>query len=48
MGTNKSDKITHSPTLPDTDDEGGDIEWPVHGIWGLKVHNKTVSWLSRT
>jgi len=30
MGTNKSDKITCSPTLPDTDGEGGDTEWPVH------------------
>ena len=34
MATNKSDKIAPSPTPPDTDDEGEDIEWPVHGIVG--------------
>jgi hypothetical protein len=37
MGTKSSDKIARSPTPPDTDDEGGDIEWPVHGIVGEDV-----------
>jgi len=37
MGTKSSDKIARSPTPPDTDDEGEDIEWPVHGIVGEDV-----------
>ena len=37
MSTNNSNKIARSPTPPDTDDEGGDIEWLVHGIVGEDV-----------
>ena len=42
MRTNNSDKIARSPsqtqTPLNTDDEGGDIEWPVHGMVGEDVN----------
>ena len=38
MGTKSDkDKIARSPTPPETEDEGDDIEWPVHGIVGEDV-----------
>jgi len=38
MGTKSDkDKIARSPTPPETEDEGDDVEWPVHGIVGEDV-----------
>lgn len=38
VSKSNKDKIARSPTPPDTDeDEGDDVEWPVHGIVGEDV-----------
>jgi hypothetical protein len=38
VSKSNKDKIARSPTPPDTDeDEGEDVEWPVHGIVGEDV-----------